>query len=296
MINLNRKLYPLIVIGCYANHEESREVWTENEEYDKPVYRTETTTNADGETVEREVFSHYEKDYRYLTTHYSEWERVDRGGGKIYGIPGHMNSKYDKTVEYRTVETWRKSEEYIYKSWQDESINIENLPYYTIVETTFSYNLDFDPTANNSIRTLKDQLYREGQRHDTDVHTYEEKDVPNFVKKNKCSLNYEEYQRIKNKFSNSCGYFCWSFLFILGYSSIFEHYSRYEMGKININITKQISGQTDKRASYKSRDENAPPISITFSYTKLQRKAIEKKRKQGKILSNDIENPLNTDF
>ena len=92
------------------------------------------------------------------------------------------------------------------------------MPYYNIVETTFSYNLDFDPAANDSIRELKDQLYSEGQKHDTDVHTYEEKDVPNFVKNNKCSLNYEEYQRIKNKFSNSCGYFCWSFLFILGYS------------------------------------------------------------------------------
>ena len=90
--------------------------------------------------------------------------------------------------------------------------------------------------------------------------------------------------------------FIWSFLFILGYSSIFEHYSRYEMGKININITKKISDQTDKRANYKSMDENAPPISITFSYTKLQRKAIERKRKKGKILSNDIENPLNTVF
>ena len=52
-INLNRKLYPLIVIGCYADHQESREVWTEKEEYDKPVYRTERTTNANGETVEK---------------------------------------------------------------------------------------------------------------------------------------------------------------------------------------------------------------------------------------------------
>ena len=294
MINFNRKLYPLIVVGCYADHQESREVWTESEEYDKPVYKTVTTTTEDGDTEETEVFSHYEKDYRYITTHYADWERVDRGGGKIHGIPGHTNSKYDKTIEYRTVETWRKSEEFRYKSWQDETINIENLPYYTIVETTFSYNLAFDPSANNSIKALEDKLYKEGKKYDTDVHTYENKDVPNFVKKNKCSLNDEEYQRIKNKFSNSCGYFCWTFLFILGYSSIFESYSRYEIGKISINITKKISGQTDKRASYKSQDESAPPISITFSYTKLQSKAIEKKMKQGKILSNDLEYPLNT--
>ena len=34
---MNRKLYPTTKVGCVAEHEESREVWEEYEEYDKAL-------------------------------------------------------------------------------------------------------------------------------------------------------------------------------------------------------------------------------------------------------------------
>ena len=292
-IRFNRKTPPSVFAGCYADHKESREVWREYEKYKKPVYRTERVNHGDGSYEEKQVFSHYEDDYRYLTTHYSSWERVDRGGGKIYGTPGHYNSRYEKSVEYRRVETWRREIEYRYKSWQDVTQDIKNVPYYTIVEATFTYRINLDAISTNFMSTTKNELFREGKNYDTDVHTYERLEVPQPIKKIKCSLNDEEYQRIKNKFSNCCGFFCWTILFILGYSSIFEAYSRYEIGEISINIVKYVSGQMDKRAGYRCIDENVPPISFTFSYTKLQKKQIEKNVRNNNI-QNNIDVPLTT--
>ena len=69
--------------------------------------------------------------------------------------------------------------------------------------------------SENTIREIKDDLYREGKKHDTDVHTYDKREVPHFIKKIKFSLNDAEYYRIKNKFSNCYGFFCWTILFIL---------------------------------------------------------------------------------
>ena len=293
-IKANRRLYPLILVGCYADHQESREVWTEYEEYDKEVYKTERISDGEGGYTTREVFSHYEKDYRYLTTHYAEWERVDNGGGKIDGIPGYENSKYEKTVEHRTVETWRREVEYIYQSWQDETTDLKDIPYYTIIEAAFTYEINLDSASENRIQEIKDDLYKEGRTYDTDVHTYDKRQVPNLIEKIKCTLNDEEYQRIKGKFSNCCGYFCWTVLFILGYSSIFESFARYDIGEGKINIIKSISSQLDKRASYKAFDDDAPPISIIYSFTKFQNKQIQRKMEKNKLNKKDLNLPLIT--
>ena len=49
----------------------------------------------------------------------------------------------------------------------------------------------------------------------------------------------------------------------------------------------------DKRAGYRCIDENVPPISFTFSYTKLQKKQIEKNVRNNNI-QNNIDVPLTT--
>ena len=231
VISMNRKLYPTTKVGCVAEHEESREVWEEYEEYDKPVYRTVVSRDSDGNETNEEVFDHYEKDYRYYTTHYSEWDRVDNGGGKMNGIPGSVNSRYEKKVEYRTVETWRKELEYHYKSWQDDTKSIENVKYCSIVKATFSYRITFDSNSQSTMTKMKDDLYKEGKTYDTDVRTYDVFKVPGFTEKHTCPLNESEYNRIQKLFGNSCGYLVWTIFFVLGYSSIIEAYSRYEVGK-----------------------------------------------------------------
>ena len=71
----------------------------------------------------------------------------------------------------------------MYKSWQDDTTDLKDVPYYTIVEATFTYRLNLDSMSENTIRQIKDDLYREGKKHDTDVHTYDKREVPHFIKK-----------------------------------------------------------------------------------------------------------------
>ena len=42
-----------------------------------------------------------------------------------------------KKTEYRIVETWRKENEYKYKSWEDETGNLYNIEYFIIIDATF---------------------------------------------------------------------------------------------------------------------------------------------------------------
>ena len=292
VVSFNRKVPPSINIDAEASHQESREVWTEYEEYEKPVYKTITTYYSDGSTSSKEVFSHYETDYRYRKTHYSEWDRVDRGGGRFHGIPGYSSSRYDKSTEYRTVVTWTKTQEYQYCSWQDETKDLSNIKYCSIVKAHFNHELIFDDQSQNIISKIKKDLYAEGKRHDTDVKITEDFTCPGMIFKHKCSLNDEEYQRIKKKFANKCGYFWWFVLFFLGYSSMFECYARYEIGSEYITIRKFISYEEDCRALYMKNDENPPPITFNFIYTKIQQKRIEKKIKKGLLDEKALETPL----
>ena len=143
MISINRKLYPSIIVGCVAKHEESREVWEEYEEYDVPVYETVTEIDEDGNQTTKEVLDHYETDYRLYKTHYSPWERDDKGGGHFNNPPSlsYHTNKFEKRVEHKTVETWRKELDYVYESWQDDTKNIENVKYCSIINATFNYQI-----------------------------------------------------------------------------------------------------------------------------------------------------------
>ena len=288
MISINRKLFPSMKVGCYAQHEESREVWEEQEPYNRPVYKTVRQHNGEF----REVLDHYEKDYRHVRTHYSRWDRVDRGGGHFNHCPGNSRNKFIKNVEYRTVETWRKELEYVYKSWQDNTTNIENIKYCSIVEATFSCRFSFDHESQTIMSRMKDGLYAEGKKHDTDVHTYDNFTVPGFHNKHTCPLNESEYQRIQKNCANCCGYLFWFILFLLGYSSIFEAYSRYEIGKEHITIYKYVSNKDNMRMPYKTKEIDLPGITISFVHTKLQMKSLEKKLEEGKIDKKDIDIPL----
>ena len=97
----------------------------------------------------------------------------------------------------------------------------------------------FDNNSLGFINKIKDDLYREGKKYDTDVDTIEDFTSPGMIYKHTCSLNDKEYQRIKKRFANCCGYFWWFVLFVLGYSSMLEAFARYEVGHENITIRKK---------------------------------------------------------
>ena len=73
---------------------------------------------------------------------------------------------------------------------------------------------------------------------------------------------------------------------------MFEAFARYEVGHEKISITKYISNGGNCRASYMKNDENPPSITLSFIYTKIQQKSIEKKIKKGLLDSNSLETPI----
>ena len=292
ILSLNRKYPPKVIVGAYASHQESREVWIENEKYEEPVYKKETVVFGDGQFYTRDVFSHNETKYRYKTTHYSEWGRVDRGGGRFHGIPGSKSSKYEKkNLEYKTVQTWKKELDYEYVSWEDVTQDLSGIRYCSIIKASFLSYIYLDEGSKKIIERMKSELYNEGLKHDTDVHTYDEKTVPEMIHYHVCSLNDAEYIRIKKKFSTCLGYLIWFIFFILGYSACFEAYARYEIGEESITIYKTVSSTDDKRAKYNTYD-NPNSLVVSYKYTRVQTKKIENKIKEGKMENKDLENPL----
>ncbi len=272
----------------------------EYELYSKPVYDTRIVYYTDGSSHVETYFKGYVDDYRYCTTHYYNWGRVDNGGGQFFGVPGSYSSRYEKKTEYRTVETWRKENEYKYISWEDETGNLYNIEYFTIIDASFISEIYLDQESENIINNIKNTLILIGKTKDTNVHSYVNYTIPNLIDKHTCSLNDYEYQKIKKKYGNFYGYFCWFLTFILGYSSLFESYARYEVGKKTISIKKRISSLNDKRAHYLCNDEKIPNIYISYISTKLQKaqelKKEKKKEKEKEKIEHEIEinikNPL----
>ena len=288
VVSYNRKVPPKLYINATASHEESREVWEEYGECEKPIYRNMNTRS--GSSIK--YVDHYEKEERQITTHYSRWGRVDKGGGKFNGIPGGGGSRYIKKTEYKTIIKWTKKIEYKYNSWQDETKSLSDINYYPIITVTFDSEFILDTDSLDAIKKIKDDLYREGRKYDTDVKTKEDFSSPDMINQHKCSLNEKEYQRIKKSFGNCCGFFWWFILFILGYSSMFEAFASYEVGHEQITIKKYISFGNNCRASYMMKDECPPSITFNFIYTKMQQSSIEKKIKKGILDEKALETPL----
>ena len=71
-----------------------------------------------------------------------------------------------------------------------------------------------------------------------------------------------------------------------------EAFARYEIGHENITIRKFVSNNNSCRAPYDKSDLNPPPISISFIYTKIQEKSIEKKVKKGLLNKEAMNTPL----
>ena len=254
-VNFNRTLPPRIYAGAYAAHQESREVWEEYEKHKYEVYRTEGAF---------EVFDHWETEYRYRTTHYSNWRRVDCGGGYFNGCPGYTNSRYEKTTEYKTVETWREEIEYKYKSWQDITKDF-GIDYCVIFDMGFHESYAADEQTVQTIQRFRNQLYSKGMQHDTDVTSYERYVVPGRIARAVCSLDDQEYQRIKTIYGSPLGFILWFICFLAGYTTVYEAFARFIKGTASINIMKYISSKNNARAEYYKRDFDIKPLYVTIN-------------------------------
>ena len=98
--------------------------------------------------------------YANVDNHYSEWKRVDEGGGKLDKTIKHDDSynRFVKDEEYKTVETWDETLEYVYSSWQDNSKIFKLTPGKSIIKAKFDYKLIFNSSGVEGKRRTIDEL------------------------------------------------------------------------------------------------------------------------------------------
>ena len=249
-INENRILPPSIKLNATAFHEESREVMgvIGKYEYYEPVDIFWSNASGFPRSFHSEKFmgmvDHIDNEI------YSEWERVDRGGGKL--DDKIKNSKLEEfkrhefKIEKRKVETFNKEYEYKYNSWQDETNFILNKKY-IILYVQFKYVIKFDSGASEEIEKMKSQSLKEAESHDTETDLKEIFTVPNFKENVMCVPD-------KN---------CWKdFLYLIlgiimtfsGYSVFVHFFARY--GKIEVNIIKIVSNTNKYKNAYMAEGPN----------------------------------------
>ena len=257
LINENRKIPPKILIKAKAQHEESREVLKEFEPYQQPVYVNDIHVWNDGHISNFRHFDHIEINYDHIRNHYSEWKRVDQGGGKLDNTIKHDDTynKFVKDKEYQTVETWNETMEYEYSSWQDNSKIFKLTPGKPIIKANFDYKLTFNLSGMEGKRRTIDELCMKGKKKDSTVYYHEDYTCNNMTTGVRCYINREEYIRIKK--ANEKKYlYIGIVLFILGYSSIMDCFFYFEEGENSFIIEKLISDENDCSANYMEEDKN----------------------------------------
>ena len=249
-----KKIPPKIIIKVNAKHKESREVIKEFKPFQKDVFRNDYHIDALGHLSAMERYDHTTINVRNIDNDYSEWKRVDEGGGKIEGNPGDSFNSFVKEVEERDIETWNKESEYIYNSWNDCSKNLIPNYKFSIINVSFDFKLIFSPSAERDKQKLIDELCKEGKTHDTDVYYREKYFCEGMKFKQRCYLNKEEYLRLKR--IKSCLLFFIGFILLFtGYSSILNCFTYFEEGDETFIIKKLISGEDNLGTKYMENDK-----------------------------------------
>ena len=259
IINENRKKPPEIKIFAKAEHKESREILKEYQPYQQDVIRNDLHVWQNGSVSLIPHYDHTTINFEHVDSHYSEWKRVDEGGGKIEGKPGDSFNSFVKDVQTRNVEVWKKNCVYKYASWQDCTKFDVDRSYYPIIKVSFDLKLLFNFTGKKGKQKVIDELCLEGKSHDTDVYYKEEYSCKYMKSGERCYFDKKAYNRVKAIHTKGL-FVVGLILFILGYSSIIDCFTYYEEIEATITIEKLISGKKDLRAEYDEEDENLPSL------------------------------------
>jgi hypothetical protein len=264
-IRNDRQLPPHITVTGYADHEESREIATEYESYQEPIYRTivneRRLPNGEIQRWTETVFSHWETRWRAINQYVSEWARTSEGGGHFHRIPGAPGNRIEKETVFRIVELWRHTDEYAYASWQDNAQPVQ-FPRAQLLEIKVTCDTILDRDAEAQIAEIRRILHAEGQRHDTSVHTSFSVTVPGFTESISGTLNDQEVNRIQERFGGCCGFTFWALCLLTGYQAVIESCSRLTSAEMTVKCTKVVSGKPGLRAAPKQPDGAAAEMAI----------------------------------
>ena len=234
-ININTILQPRITVEARAYHKESRQIckkYKKVEIYGKTEHYYEKEEYGK-DLVLKERLPYLGTGEEYEKTIYSDWGRVDQGGGKFNRkYVSSDNIKYVISNEEKEVETWKNEKEMRYNSWRDDTQFVPNNNAPDLkVYFNFKFNLYND--AENDLKNLKEEIKREAKTHDTEVEVKEVYSIPGFKYKIVC--------RPCNTFFSDLIFFIIAFIFCtIGYSSIVNFFAYYEEEFLNVTIIKSI--------------------------------------------------------
>ena len=247
-IEENRKLPPKVIVVGTASHKESRERWDE-----KAIVETIGTRRYDyfygGNVYEIKQDCKINSEYKTIRSYYSEWERIDKGGGKMKGNPIRPGHGCAKNVETREKESWKKELDYKYLTWQDNTNFIMNCkdPF---LEVHFELEINLDDEAINAINNMKDELEKEGKTKDPITNSSYNSLCPEFQEVVIC---LKKNDQLKNLLFFILGII----MLLLGYSDIIDFFFSYELKVVKIKTIKVVSNINKYRAHYMEKDENS---------------------------------------
>ena len=235
-ITQNAILSPRIKVKARAFHKESRQICKKYKKVDiygdSEYYYEKEEYGKD--LVLRERLPYLRTEEKYDDTFYSNWGRVDQGGGKFsQKYVSTDKISYEITSEEKEVETWKDEKEMKYGSWRDDTQFVSSYNASIIcIEFDFKFNLYND--AENDLNNLKSEMKREGKTHDTEVEVKEDYTIPEFKKRIVCRAQDSTCSDLINLLI--------TFIFsTIGYSSIVNFCVYYEEKDVKATIIKSIS-------------------------------------------------------
>lgn len=217
------------------------------------------------------------KEEIHVNKFYSEWGRVDQGGGKFdkeYVSTDEVT--YEIRREEKKVETWKEERELKYISWKDDT-NFNSEYDKPILSIYFEFKFNLNDDTKNNLEKLKSEMKREGKAHDTEVEVQEKFSIPGFK-------DYEEC-RSKNTFLLDLLYLLISFVISsFGFSSLVNFFVFKEEKELSIIIIKSIASSNIYENPYMK--QNKAKDGFNISSNKNGRKS-ENELKNKPLLSDD---------
>ena len=255
-INENKRFQPCLKFKVSSLHKESREVcnkYLRIKIYGPSYQYSEIQGNS---LVFKERCDFLREEKKFQKTTYSEWGRVDQGGGKFKIFYDNDDQYiYERQIEKREVETWSKTSEFKYNSWKDDTNYINNNNA-TILNVNFKTEFNFNDDTKKNIEDLKSELNEEAKPHDSETKITEIFTVPGLKKRVSCLP--------KNTTKTDILYLIISIIFSLfGYSTFVNFFVYYKEEYCEVTIKKSVASSNIYGNPYREININEDNYNIS---------------------------------
>ena len=155
-----------------------------------------------------------------------------------------------------TVVTWRNSQRFQYRSWQEDSNSIR-IKETDVVHAVCTVRYHLDESGKELLHNFDKKMYNEALRHDIKASTSRKIQTPNIKHSITGYVCHDE--PCETKFYQSCiGRFLWIFFTMIGYQLAYESRWASSGERMHLRLIKRISGTEGKyRCKYNQDDRVA---------------------------------------